>query len=910
MAAVVITLLTLDSPSYGGLILDANGNLFGTTEGVSPGDGTVFELPFAGSQVVYPDGFPGPSVTYSSYATSPTTLVTFNGTNGAQPDAGLIADANGNLFGTTAQGGQFNAGTVFEIPWNPATSAYGTPVTLVSFNPSSAPFLHTPQAGLFLDSSGDLIGTTASGGIGFGTIFELIPNATGYSLKPLLHAFSGHDSSSQLLSDGAFPQSSLVADSNGNLFGTTFAGGIADLGTVFELVKNGSNYTYTPLFSFGANNPFVGFLDGANPSGLIADAFGNLFGTTQGIGGSGTIFELQKSSSSPFGYTPITLAQNIDARGAPIGDANGNLFVMDHFGQLWELPKTDSGYGSLILLNTGTPVGTVGGIAGTIDRSGLVADANGNLFGTTTDGVTNNGPTVFEIANTGFTQETVTSVSVFHQLPGGLASGGGGVLGVGSQVAFWVYFSAPVLVSGAPTLSLSDGETAYSIGATGVPNLLVFDYTVQAGDHTSDLTITKFNFNGGTVQGVFGGNADVSGALVPPIPSDVLVVDTTPPTVTIFNSGGPTNHPTQTISGTVTDAEVPVGSTVTLFDNGTPIGTALVTGGSWSKTVTLSGDGPHNIMAQNTDAAGNVGSGTVVFALDQDTGEQVSLSFIDTLIGSAGVKTVQYMVGGIDPSDDTAVITFKDHLGGTATATVNANGLATADLSTLVDGSITASMVVTDAARNSFDASASNSATLDAKPPHPVMLDAVAGNKSTTLSGTAEANCNVSIFEDGNLIGTTRAGSDGSWSLQTNPITGNTIHSFTETAADLAGNTVKSTGVTLYTPASNEVLKASTGLGAGTDVLIGRPNDTLVAGSGPNTFVFNPSFGKETITGFDVTRDVIRLDHTMFPNANPTPTITNSSGNAVIVVDSTDTITLVGVTVAQLNAHLSDFSFF
>jgi len=91
-------------------------------------------------------------------------------------------------------------------------------------------------------------------------------------------------------------------------------------------------------------------------------------------------------------------------------------------------------------------------------------------------------------------------------------------------------------------------------------------------------------------------------------------------------------------------------------------------------------------------------------SLDQDGGEAPTLSFVNTLVGSAGAKTVTFTVGGIDPSDDTAVTTFKDQNGKTTTATVTTNGTATADLSVLADGPITTSMLVTDTANNTFSA--------------------------------------------------------------------------------------------------------------------------------------------------------------------------------------------------------------
>jgi uncharacterized repeat protein (TIGR03803 family) len=138
-----------------GLFADAHGDLFGTTiGGGTNGYGTVFEITKTGH----------------GYASSPTTLVDFNGTNGSQPTGSLIADAHGDLFGTTFAGGPNGYGTVFEIV-NTAHGYASTPTTLVSFNGANGA---GPAAGLIANAHGDLFGTT-SGSVpsGDGTVFEI-----------------------------------------------------------------------------------------------------------------------------------------------------------------------------------------------------------------------------------------------------------------------------------------------------------------------------------------------------------------------------------------------------------------------------------------------------------------------------------------------------------------------------------------------------------------------------------------------------------------------------------------------------------------------------------------------------------------------------------------------------------------
>ena len=118
------------------------------------------------------------------------------------------------------------------------------------------------------------------------------------------------------------------------------------------------------------------------------------------------------------------------------------------------------------------------------------------------------------------------------------------------------------------------------------------------------------------------------------------------------------------------------------------------------------------------------------------------------------------------------------------------------------------------------------------------MLDVVAAKKSTTLSGTAEANSSVSIFDGTKLIGTVTAATDGTWSLKAN-VTGNAVHSYTKISTDGSGHTASSAGVTLYSQGANQSLQGDNG----NDVLIGASNDTLKGGGRSDTFVFNQSFG-------------------------------------------------------------------
>lgn len=258
-ASSVITLATFNGANGanpdGGLIMDRFGNLFGTTQhGGSANLGTVFELVNGGDAVI--------------------SLASFTGSNGANPRGRLLMDGLGNLFGTAQFGGSGWVGTVFELPiGGTAIQAVGT------FNIANGAY---PSAGLTMDSGGNLFGTTYGGGAsGDGTVFEI--SATGGGLFTIA-SFNG--------ANGANPSASVIVDSKGNLFGTTESGGPAGVGTVFELPNGGGDVMTLASFSNG---------NGAVPeSNLVMDARGNLFGTTKygGAAGDGTVFELVKGSSA------------------------------------------------------------------------------------------------------------------------------------------------------------------------------------------------------------------------------------------------------------------------------------------------------------------------------------------------------------------------------------------------------------------------------------------------------------------------------------------------------------------------------------------------------------------------------------------------------------------------------------
>jgi uncharacterized repeat protein (TIGR03803 family) len=264
----------------GGLVEDANGNLFGTTDG---GYGSVFEW------------------VRSTGAIS--VLATFDGANGANPYAGLVEDTDGNLFGTTVQGGTNGYGTLFE--WVQTT---GTMSVLANFDGTDG---SAPEGTLVEDANGNLFGAAVGGGTNNnGTLFEWVKSSATLSVLAKLNS-----------TDGTSPYGQLVEDRAGNLFGTTRSGGTNNDGTVFEWEK--VRGAVSVLYNFSASG------DGANPlGGLVEDGSGNLLGTTSGelADTHGTVFEWVKSTGKVSTLAVFNGSNGTDPEAGLVEDGSGELF--------------------------------------------------------------------------------------------------------------------------------------------------------------------------------------------------------------------------------------------------------------------------------------------------------------------------------------------------------------------------------------------------------------------------------------------------------------------------------------------------------------------------------------------------------------------------------------------------------
>jgi uncharacterized repeat protein (TIGR03803 family) len=356
------------------------------------------------------------------------------GIDGSTPYSGVILDSAGNLYGTTSAGGASYSGVVYKI------DTTGNQTVLYSFTIGADGT--SPFAGVILDSSGNLFGTTYAGGTAnAGVVYKLDPLGN----ETVLYSFTGE-------TDGANPSAGVVEDPAGNLYGTAAFGGAAGAGVVYEVDAAGS---YTVLYSFS------GGAAGANPyAGVILDPAGNLYGTTY-LGGPGAVYKLDTAGDltvlhsftggaggeNPYASLILGPAGSLYGTTYTGGTAEAGLvYKLDAAGDftvLHSFPATD-GYGPSSAV-TGDPAdlyGTApggaagagvvymldatghetrlytftGGADGNTPYGGVIRGEGGSLYGTTVSGGTSNAGVVYKLDSTGH-------LTVLHSFTGG-ADGG------------------------------------------------------------------------------------------------------------------------------------------------------------------------------------------------------------------------------------------------------------------------------------------------------------------------------------------------------------------------------------------------------------------------------------------------------------------------------------------------------
>jgi uncharacterized repeat protein (TIGR03803 family) len=301
----------------------------------------------------------------------------------------LALDAQGNLYGTSATGGTFGAGFAYQMV---KSGGIWTQNILHDFAGGASDGAN-PYSGLIQDAAGNLYGATENGGVQnyYGTIFELTPNSDGTWAYSVIYEFGSTN-----IYDAAGPIGPLTIDSSGNLYGTTFGGGLYGYGAAFKLSPSGGTWTDTVLYNFPLD-----YGEAPYPWGVALDHSGNLYGATT-YGGAynvGTIYKLRPQVGYWNRTILYTFSGNDDGatpQGGLVVDSSGALYGTNANGGSY-------GHGNVYKLQAAngrwkeTVLHSFTGSDGSAPDTGVIRDQLGNLYGTTTIGGADNLGVAFEI---------------------------------------------------------------------------------------------------------------------------------------------------------------------------------------------------------------------------------------------------------------------------------------------------------------------------------------------------------------------------------------------------------------------------------------------------------------------------------------------------------------------------------
>lgn len=323
-----------------------------------------------------------PNVGFGAGAAGDTERVLYSfsgGNDGGNAATGIVLDGHGNLYGTTVVGGTFTCGTVFKLAPRPSPPWAET----VLYNFGCFADGKSPHGGVTFDPRGNLDGTTVSGGSGgscgsdgCGIVFQLTPK-----VENVLHDFAGG-------SDGFGPGGGVVFDTAGHVYGTTPDGGVHSEGVVYELSRAGGQWHERVIHAFtGGKDGGVGSL------GLLLLDAGSLYGVTEtgGHSGAGTAFKLSPISKKHWKLTTLYAFKGMPDAASPYGgliaDASGNLYGTTYYGgtnglgSVFELTPSSRGrYRERVLYSF------QGGSDGSYSTSTLAFGGSGDLYGTTSAG--------------------------------------------------------------------------------------------------------------------------------------------------------------------------------------------------------------------------------------------------------------------------------------------------------------------------------------------------------------------------------------------------------------------------------------------------------------------------------------------------------------------------------------------
>ena len=727
-----------------GLIQDSAGNLYGTTEYVNAlASGMVFKVDSAGNETVL----------YSFCSVS-------GCTDGMIPEAGLIQDSAGNLYGTTNEGGAHNGGTVFKL--TPPAQPKGTWTETVLYSFCSFPNCTdglNPQAGLIQDAAGNLYGTSIGGGASVingesgGTVFKLTPPARSGRTwtETVLYSFC----SAANCIDGARPMAGLIQDAAGNLYGTTAYGGTDTYvgyyggGTVFRVDSTGKE---TVLYNFCSAADCT---DGMIPeAGLIQDSAGSLYGTTAYGGnpentfgcvesaGCGTLFKVDSAGEETVLHNFCSFVNCADG-GSPkaglIQDAVGNLYGTT----VGTVFKADSAGNTTVLYtfcSDGYPC------ADGEAPNGVIQDAAGNLYGTTYSGGANDGGTVFKLTAAALTSTpnpasynqpvtftakvsgkngTPTGTVTFYNgaaslgtvaLNGGIATFSTSALPVSNSNSITAVYSGDSNNAGStlPAVTQIVVKASTAVALTCAPNPSMVGQNVACtatvtGQYggTPTGTIAFYNYgssllgtvplNGGTailnlsspargdytITGIYSGDSNFIVGNQPPQQVNLVVNGATTTTALQSSQNPSLLGASVTFTATVAATSGTPTGMVEFYDGYTPLGNVPLNNGTAIFSVSWLTAGPHSITAAYPgDSNFNGSTSNAVSQVVNATYTSLKSSKNPSLLGASITLTATLTATNGTP---VGTVTFYDGTTSLGTGTLS-KGKATYITSSLTNG--------------------------------------------------------------------------------------------------------------------------------------------------------------------------------------------------------------------------------
>jgi uncharacterized repeat protein (TIGR03803 family) len=384
----------------------------------------------------------------------PTTLASFASAVASQPNPGLVQDAEGNFYGTTAYGGTGTGceeatpcGTVFELPTG------GNLTLLYSFSTPGGAY---PGAGLVWGNDGNLYGTTLAIASTLpndccGTLFKITPSGT----ETVLYAFPS-------VVNGAYPAAPLVLGTDGNFYGTTQSSSIYNGGTVFQITPAG---VLTTLYSFCATGPPCN--DGFSPNALILGTDGNFYGTTQSYGANngGTVFRITSAGVLTTLYSfcaQTNCADGSTPRATLAEGSDGSFYGTTYSGGSGAACTSSGGCGTIFEISSSGILSTLYNFCsqancsdGSAPIAGLLQAADRVFYGTTTLKGSNDAGTLFSLS-TGLNGSAASTTTLGLQ-PASLTIGQAETVALAATVV-------PASGSGTPTGTVAFSSASSYLG--------------------------------------------------------------------------------------------------------------------------------------------------------------------------------------------------------------------------------------------------------------------------------------------------------------------------------------------------------------------------------------------------------------------------------------------------------------